>query len=60
MFDNVPNIPYNIYVFTSNDIESAYHDGVQAERERILDLIEMWIKDDDMDFDDIYPEIING
>lgn len=47
-------------MYTSNDIEDSYHDGVQAERDRILDLIEVWLKDDDMDFDDIYPSIING
>jgi hypothetical protein len=60
MFDIQIKIPYNYVVYTSNDIEEAYHDGVQAERDRIVELIEMWIKDDYMDFDDIYPEIING
>lgn len=47
-------------MYTSSDIEDAYHDGVQTERDRILDLIEVWLEDDDMDFDDIYPSIING
>jgi len=60
MFDTRPKIAYNNYVYTSSDIEDAYHDGVQAERDRIIDLIEMWLKDDDMEFDDIYPSIING
>jgi len=47
-------------MYSNNDIENAYYEGVQAEKERIVELIELWIRDDSMDFDDIYPEIMNG
>jgi len=60
MFDNVYKMTYNVFMYTTNELEGAYHDGVQAERERILELIEVWLADDGMNFDDIFPEILNG
>ena len=53
-------ITYNIIMHSTDDMESAYYEGVQAERERILELIELWLGDDGLEFDDIHPEILNG